>query len=117
MLQVMPLGSNPVFRSNDKGPALGTRALFFRLQVALGPQLALSLLWFGGHRSKGGYGVDHGRGEDAEAAAAELHRRLQGGSRAARSSVEWFSGALRLAAFEQRHLRTGMAVLPSTASH
>ena len=35
---------------------------------------------FGGHRSKGGYGVDHGRGEEAEAAAAELHRRVQGGS-------------------------------------
>ena len=33
----------------------------------------LSLPQFGGHRSKGGYGVEHGRGEEAEAIAAELH--------------------------------------------
>src|SRR6266852_754303 len=41
---------------------------------------SVSLTRFGGHRSKGGYGVDHGRGEEAEAATAELHRGLQGRS-------------------------------------
>src|SRR5882762_8207108 len=43
----------------------------------------LRLTRFGGHRSKGGYGVDHGRGEEAEAATTELHRRVQGRSGAA----------------------------------
>ena len=38
------------------------------------PPPEVSLPRFGGHRSKGGYGVDHGRGEEAEAAAAELLR-------------------------------------------
>jgi transposase len=36
-----------------------------------------------GHQSRGGYGVDHGRGEEAEAGTTELHRRVQGRSGAA----------------------------------
>jgi hypothetical protein len=48
-----------------------------RLSPALGRPLGLPRQ--SGHRVKGSYGVRHGRREEAEATAQELHGRVQGG--------------------------------------
>src|SRR4051812_10497123 len=62
--------------------------------VVRAAQFVVGLTRFCGHRSRGGYGVDHGRSEDDEAAATELHRRVQGelGSAGAGRGEDDFAG-------------------------
>src|SRR5229473_1838859 len=72
---------------------------------------SVSLTRFGGHRSKGGYGVDHGRGKEAEATITTTTNIWCGSDPARRSGAASFAakaaGGCQGTSAQGRHVADG----------